>query len=111
MATHADNRRIDHGAFDFADQLCIFFNIGRKPLQNGVEHAAEFAGGTQVHIKIIKNLGMFFQRFGKCRPAFHICFDFCDYFFECGIFRLACKNFKTLDAAEAPNRSWLKTAG
>ncbi len=52
---HHHGARVDHRALDLALQAVGLLEIGRKAVEDRVEHAADLAGGDQVHVEFVED--------------------------------------------------------
>ena len=67
-----DGDRIDHRRLDLTFELDRLLDVGRQPLENGVENAARLAGGDHVGKERVEGLRMLLHRVGQRRAAFDV---------------------------------------
>ena len=92
-----DADRVDHGRFHRSLQLDVLFDVGRKPLEDGIENTARLARLDHVHVQRIKNLGRAAHGGRERSATFHLGARAGQHFLKDLVFLLASKNLKTLD--------------
>ena len=69
---HDDRDRVDHRGLHFPLQLDRLLDVGRQPLENGVEDAARLAGRDHVRVERVEGLRVLLHRVGERRARFDV---------------------------------------
>ena len=61
----SDDDRVGHRALHLALQLLVLLDVGREAVEDGVEDAADLAGGDQLDVELVEDLGVILERVGE----------------------------------------------
>ena len=93
--------RIDQRGLHGALQFDVFLDVGREPLENGVENTARLARLDHVVVERVKNFVVLLHRGRQRRTALDRTTHAIEYFLERFVFLLPSENFQTLYQREA----------
>ena len=91
-----DGRRVGHGTLDLFLQLHGFFDVGRQPVEDGVENPADLPRRDEVDIEFVEGLGVFLQSVGKGGAGLDALLDLGQHFLEGLIVLLPGENIEAL---------------